>query len=307
MSATILLVDDHSVVREGYRSVLEKQPGLRVIAEAADGAEAYRLFKSEAPDLVIVSGDVNSTLAAALVAAKLHIRLAHVEAGLRSFDRTMPEEINRVVVDHISQILFATEPSGVTNLLNEGIAAESIHLVGNCMVDSLLAHVEAAIAKGVCYRGKVLSLDAEDDYQGTVNGLKVHRLRKVRREDVILPRPTLELLDRNVIEFVGARQQLRALGMATKKGILFHGPPGTGNRSQFGIHGLIPSQAAAALAAPQHREYPGRQHAAGVTSCKATVSAEMQSAGSISDCSGGLESADAGTPARSAQAMPCRY
>ena len=94
------------------------------------------------PDLVIVSGDVNSTLAAALVAAKRQIPVAHVEAGLRSFDRTMPEEVNRVVVDHLSSLLFVTEASGVNHLRREGIAAERIHLVGNCMVDSLLAHVE---------------------------------------------------------------------------------------------------------------------------------------------------------------------
>jgi len=99
------------------------------------------------PDLVIVSGDVNSTVAAALVAAKLQIPLAHVEAGLRSFDRAMPEEINRVVTDRISDLLFASEESGVTHLRNEGVAESSIHHVGNCMVDSLFKHVETALAR----------------------------------------------------------------------------------------------------------------------------------------------------------------
>lgn len=99
---------------------------------------------------------------------------------------------------------------------------------GEAVTAEFLALLEAAIARGECYRGKVLSLEEEDDYHGTVSGLKVHRLRPVRREDVILPGGTLDLLDRNVIEFVQARPRLRELGLATKKGLLFHGPPGTG-------------------------------------------------------------------------------
>lgn len=89
------------------------------------------------PDLVIVVGDVNSTVAGALAAATLGIRLAHVEAGLRSFDRSMPEEVNRVIVDSIADILFASEPSGVENLHKEGRPSETIHLVGNVMIDTL--------------------------------------------------------------------------------------------------------------------------------------------------------------------------
>ncbi|MCL4524259.1 MAG: UDP-N-acetylglucosamine 2-epimerase [Acidobacteria bacterium] len=89
------------------------------------------------PDIVVVVGDVNSTVACALVAAKLGVRVAHVEAGLRSFDRTMPEEINRLLTDAISDFLFVTEPSGVENLQHEGVVAEKIHLVGNVMIDSL--------------------------------------------------------------------------------------------------------------------------------------------------------------------------
>lgn len=90
------------------------------------------------PDWVIVVGDVNSTLAAALVAVKLGISVAHVEAGLRSLDRTMPEEINRVLTDAISDKLFVTEPSGVENLQREGVADEKVHLVGNVMINTLL-------------------------------------------------------------------------------------------------------------------------------------------------------------------------
>ncbi len=96
------------------------------------------------PDWVIVVGDVNGTMAAALVAAKSGNRLAHVEAGLRSFDRTMPEEINRVVTDALSDLLFVTEPSGVENLKREGVPEQRIHLVGNVMVDTLLRHRECA-------------------------------------------------------------------------------------------------------------------------------------------------------------------
>lgn len=90
------------------------------------------------PQLVIVVGDVNSTLACALTAVKLGIPVAHVEAGLRSFDRRMPEEINRVATDAIADYFFVTEPSGVENLRREGAAAERIFLVGNPMIDSLV-------------------------------------------------------------------------------------------------------------------------------------------------------------------------
>nr|MDT0666708.1 UDP-N-acetylglucosamine 2-epimerase [Micromonospora sp. DSM 115978] len=97
------------------------------------------LVEQLAPDVVVVVGDVNSTLACALASVKLGVRTAHVEAGLRSYDRTMPEEINRVVVDRICDDLLAPSPDAVTNLLAEGCAPESVHLVGNVMVDTLLA------------------------------------------------------------------------------------------------------------------------------------------------------------------------
>ena len=97
------------------------------------------------PELVIVAGDVNSTAATALVTAKAGIPLAHVEAGLRSFDRAMPEEVNRVVVDHLSDLLLTTEASAEENLRREGIDPERIHFVGNCMVDSLLTHLDRAV------------------------------------------------------------------------------------------------------------------------------------------------------------------
>ena len=90
------------------------------------------------PDWVVVYGDVNSTLAAALVCAKLGVRVAHVEAGLRSRDRSMPEEINRLVADQLSDLLFTPSPDANDNLLGEGILKEKIHLVGNVMIDSLV-------------------------------------------------------------------------------------------------------------------------------------------------------------------------
>ena len=99
------------------------------------------------PELVVVAGDVNSTLACALTASKLHISAAHVEAGLRSFDREMPEEINRVLTDHISDLLFVTEPSGKANLLKEGLDPRKIFFTGNTMIDSLHTHLSAALAR----------------------------------------------------------------------------------------------------------------------------------------------------------------
>lgn len=96
------------------------------------------------PDLVVVVGDVNSTIACGLVAVKQGVKLAHVEAGLRSFDRTMPEEINRILTDQISDFLFVTENSAIQNLRKEGVSENKIFLVGNVMIDTLMAHLERA-------------------------------------------------------------------------------------------------------------------------------------------------------------------
>ena len=103
-----------------------------------------KILMEQKPDLVLVVGDVNSTIACALVGAKLGIPVAHVEAGLRSFDKTMPEEINRVLTDSISEYLFVSEQSGVDNLLNEGVSAEKIFFVGNVMIDTLLCYKSKA-------------------------------------------------------------------------------------------------------------------------------------------------------------------
>jgi UDP-N-acetylglucosamine 2-epimerase (non-hydrolysing) len=100
--------------------------------------EMERLLLERPPDLVMVYGDVNSTAATALVCAKLMIPLAHVEAGLRSYDRTMPEEINRLVTDQLSDLLFTPSKDGNDNLRSEGIADEKVHFVGNVMIDTLI-------------------------------------------------------------------------------------------------------------------------------------------------------------------------
>jgi UDP-N-acetylglucosamine 2-epimerase (non-hydrolysing) len=102
------------------------------------------ILRQEQPDLVVVVGDVNSTIACGLVAVDQGVKLAHVEAGLRSRDRTMPEETNRILTDSISDLLFCTEQSGIDNLLQEGIPAQKLHLVGNVMVDTLLHNRQRA-------------------------------------------------------------------------------------------------------------------------------------------------------------------
>lgn len=106
----------------------------------------------ERPDLVIVPGDVNSTLAAALTAAKLDLPVAHIESGLRSFDRTMPEELNRVVADQVAEHLFLHSDEAVENLRREGVAEERMHFVGNTMIDTLLALEERFRAAGAAAR-----------------------------------------------------------------------------------------------------------------------------------------------------------
>jgi UDP-N-acetylglucosamine 2-epimerase (non-hydrolysing) len=114
----------------------------------AQTAEVTRRFGelvvAERPDMIVVAGDVNSTMACAVVAAKEVIPTAHIESGLRSYDRTMPEEINRLVTDAVANLLFTTEETARDNLLREGVASEKIHFVGNVMIDSLIHALESA-------------------------------------------------------------------------------------------------------------------------------------------------------------------
>lgn len=122
--------------------------GVGPVSQAQQTAKIMKRFEpvvlEYAPDAVLVVGDVNSTVACALVASKLGVKTIHVEAGLRSFDRTMPEEINRVLTDAISDILFVTEPSGLINLKSEGINGAKVHFVGNVMIDTLEFYREKA-------------------------------------------------------------------------------------------------------------------------------------------------------------------
>jgi UDP-N-acetylglucosamine 2-epimerase (non-hydrolysing) len=137
--------------------------------EAGSGSQAQQTARileriepvllKEQPAGVVVVGDVNSTIAAALAASKLGIAVVHIEAGLRSFDRSMPEEINRVATDAITDLFLVTEESGRSNLLREGVAAERIHMIGNLMIDSLRRHLAEALRSDIRSR-----LIAEERY-----------------------------------------------------------------------------------------------------------------------------------------------
>ena len=182
------------------------------------------LCLEHAPDYVLVVGDVNSTLACSLVASKLRIRLGHVESGLRSFDRDMPEEINRLVTDTLADDLFTSCADAAPNLLREGVAAERIHFVGNVMIDSLVHHRERAAQSaaltdlGVGPRGYILvtlhrpsNVDDPAVFRGILEALghlsrhlpvlfPVHprtrnRIREFGFEEILAARPGLRLAD----------------------------------------------------------------------------------------------------------------
>lgn len=148
-------------------------------SHAAQTAEIMKRFEpvviEQRPDWVVVVGDVNSTIACALVAKKLGVRVAHVEAGLRSFDRTMPEEINRLLTDAISDLLFVSERSGIENLRREGVDGDKVHFVGNVMIDTLRSNLEKA------ERSSILSnLGLEP---GRCNVVTLHRPSNVDNAD----------------------------------------------------------------------------------------------------------------------------
>ena len=131
---------------------LEVGSGSHAVQTAEIMVRFERVVVEARPDWVLVYGDVNSTVAAALVCAKLGIRVAHVEAGLRSFDRTMPEEINRLVTDQIADLLFTPSADGNENLAREGVAADKVHLVGNVMIDTLVRLLPLAEQQDVLQR-----------------------------------------------------------------------------------------------------------------------------------------------------------
>jgi UDP-N-acetylglucosamine 2-epimerase (non-hydrolysing) len=167
-------------------------------SHAAQTAEVMKRFEEvllrERPDLLVVVGDVNSTLACALVAAKISFDangtrplIAHVEAGLRSFDREMPEEINRILTDHVADLLFVTEESGLRNLRNEGIPDGKVHFVGNTMIDSLLAFKDKAGASNILDK---LGLRNPKGGHGSTDGAARYALLTLHRPSNVDQRAT---------------------------------------------------------------------------------------------------------------------
>jgi len=175
------------------------------------------------PALVLVVGDVNSTLAAALVASKLRIPVAHVEAGLRSWDREMPEEINRVVTDAISDLLFVSEASGIENLAREGVAPDKVHFVGNVMIDTLLRFRDEA---------RRLDLPSRLELQSNAYAvLTLHRPANVDDSVALgaLLEPILELAETMPVVFPvhpRTRTALSGLGIGRQPGLRLVEPLG---------------------------------------------------------------------------------
>ena len=175
----------HSMSQSFFEELDIPQPDINL--EVGSGSHAFQtaeimkrlepVLLEHRPDAVLVVGDVNSTAAAVLVAAKLGIRTVHVEAGLRSFDRTMPEEINRIVTDSISDLLLVSDPSGVENLRREGIEDAKVFFVGNVMIDTLERNKEKANASDILTR---MQLDSQAYALVTL-----HRPHNVDREDVL--------------------------------------------------------------------------------------------------------------------------
>ena len=135
------------------------------------------------PDLVVVVGDVNSTAACAITAKKMGVKVAHVEAGLRSFDRSMPEEINRILTDSISDLFFTTEKSANENLKNEGISSDKIFFVGNTMIDSLVTQLDKAIQRNTLEK---ISLTKNGNGSIKYGLLTMHRPGNVDNPDVLI-------------------------------------------------------------------------------------------------------------------------
>jgi UDP-N-acetylglucosamine 2-epimerase (non-hydrolysing) len=160
-------------------------PGSHAVQTAEIMKKFEQVLLGEKPDVVVVVGDVNSTLACALVTSKIYFDsdgsrpvIAHVEAGLRSFDRSMPEEINRILTDHVSDLLFVTEESGFRNLRNEGVSPDKIHFVGNTMIDSLLNFKEKAEKSTVLER---LALVVQAGKNGGSNSVSRYALLTLHR------------------------------------------------------------------------------------------------------------------------------
>jgi UDP-N-acetylglucosamine 2-epimerase (non-hydrolysing) len=161
---------------------LGAESGSPVVQTAKILTKFEEVLLEEHPDVVVVVGDVNSTLACALATTKSQVSpctskplIAHVEAGLRSFDRTMPEEINRILTDHLSDLLFVTERSGLANLRREGISTKNIHFVGNTMIDSLLSFKSAADSSSILDRLDLLDRHRNKNQARSYGLLTLHR------------------------------------------------------------------------------------------------------------------------------------
>jgi UDP-N-acetylglucosamine 2-epimerase (non-hydrolysing) len=191
-------------------------------SHAAQTAEIMRRFEpvvtETRPDMVLVYGDVNSTVAAALVCSKLLIPVGHVEAGLRSFDRTMPEEINRIVTDRLSDVLFTPSEDGDFNLKREGVPPEAIHRVGNVMIDSLIQLLPAARKcprNGLPQRFALVTLHrpANVDDSGNLRRILQSLLEVSEQLDIIFP------------VHPRTRQRIKEFGIATERLHLFEPLP----------------------------------------------------------------------------------
>ena len=207
---------------------LEVGSGSHAIQTAHIMIRFEEVMLKEKPDLVLVYGDVNSTVAATLVCAKLGICVGHVEAGLRSFDRTMPEEINRLLTDQIADLLFTPSCDGDENLLREGVAKEKIHLVGNVMIDTLVRLLPLAQER---WQNSHFILDGLTVDQGRYALVTLHRPSNVDEpkmlaeimaaladisQDVqvifpIHPRTRQRLRDLNLLDSISAKQNLKIL------------------------------------------------------------------------------------------------
>jgi UDP-N-acetylglucosamine 2-epimerase (non-hydrolysing) len=200
------------------------QLGVGSGSHAVQTAEIMRKFEGvllqEQPDLVVVVGDVNSTVACALVASKVSMDakgtrplIAHVEAGLRSFDRGMPEEINRVLTDHLSDLLFITEESGIENLRREGIALQKTHFVGNTMIDSLLSSQERAD------KSPILEQFGLRGSNGPAEGIRRYALLTLHRPSNVDNRETLLSILEGIQGFSNAYPVLFSAHPRTRKRI----------------------------------------------------------------------------------------
>jgi UDP-N-acetylglucosamine 2-epimerase (non-hydrolysing) len=199
-------------------------------AEIIKRSEA--VFKSEKPDIVLVVGDVNSTLAGALTATKMGIPVAHVEAGLRSFDRSMPEEVNRLMTDSIAEYLFVTEESGVRNLRNEGIPSKKIYFVGNTMIDTLLKYKEKALRikplnKNLDPYQKycILTLHRPNNIENKKNLKNILHAIKIISKDIAVVFPAHPRTLNKIIKF-GLRKEFLEVKEKINKGIYVVEPLG---------------------------------------------------------------------------------